>query len=142
MFQKGQKLYSIFFNKCPRCHEGKFWPYPPYKNLFGNGGKLYETCSHCGLRYYREIGFWYGAMYVGYAVSIWFFMLCWGITSLLFPDEWSLWVQVGVICTALLLFMPVTYFVSRLIWINIFVKYEPGKREEFVDPAPKMSEDT
>ena len=31
MFKKGGKLYSILFNKCPRCHEGEFMT---EKNIF------------------------------------------------------------------------------------------------------------
>jgi len=31
MFKKGSKLYSILFNKCPKCHEGDFMK---EKNMF------------------------------------------------------------------------------------------------------------
>ncbi len=141
MFKRGQKLYSIFFNKCPRCHTGKFWPHHPYYNLFFNSGKLYENCPHCGLKYYREIGFWYGAMYVGYGLSIGVFLIGWAATYLLLPEEWSPWWQIGIICSAIILLMPVTYFLSRLIWINFFVAYEPDKKDP-VDSVSKMSGNT
>ena len=142
MFKQGQKLYSIFFNKCPRCHKGKFWPYNPYYNLLFNTGRLYESCSHCGLKYYREIGFWYGAMYVAYALSIGVFLAGWAITAFTFHDDWSPWWQVGTICCSIILLMPITYFLSRLIWINLFVAYEPGKKESIIQAEPKMSEST
>lgn len=142
MFQKGQKLYSILFNKCPRCHEGKFWPHSAYYNLFFNGGKLYESCSHCGLKYYREIGFWYGSMYVGYALGSAVFLAGWAITAFTFPETWSTWWQVGSICAALILLLPANFYYSRLIWINFFVKYEPGKKEAVIHSKPAMSQDT
>jgi len=142
MLKSGQKLYSILFNKCPRCHKGKFWPHKPYYNLLCNGGKLYESCPRCGLKYYLEIGFWYGAMYVAYGLSTGIFLTGWAITAFAFPDEWSPWWQVGTICGAIILLMPVTYSLSRLIWINFFVKYEPDKKEESVLSEPKMSENT
>lgn len=142
MLHKGQKLYSILFNKCPRCHEGKFWPYNPYYNLFSNGGNLFESCAYCGLKYYMEIGFWYGAMYVAYGLSIGVFLMGWAITAFTFSDDWSPWWQVGAVCSAIIGLMPVTYALSRLIWINFFVKYEPGKKEEFVEPNPAMSGNT
>lgn len=31
VFKKGSKLFSIFYNKCPRCHEGEFMA---GKNMF------------------------------------------------------------------------------------------------------------
>lgn len=142
MFKPGQKIYSILFNKCPRCHRGKFWPYNPYYNLFHNGGRLYESCSQCGLKYYREIGFWYGAMYVAYALSIGIFLTGWTITAFTFPKDWPVWWQVGTVCSAIILLMPVTYALSRLIWINFFVAYEPDKKEDVIHPEPGMSEST
>ncbi len=142
MSKLGPKIFSITRNRCPRCHVGKFWPYDPYYNLFNNGGKLYESCSHCGLKYYLEIGFWYGAMYVAYGLSIGIFLVGWAITAFTFPESWSTWIQVGIICAAIILLMPVTYALSRLIWINFFVKFDPEKKEDFVNPNPGMSEQT
>lgn len=67
MFGKGSKLYSIFAMKCPRCHEGDvFETRNPYKKMTA----LKETCPHCGLRYEKEMGFFFGAMYVSYMLNI------------------------------------------------------------------------
>ncbi|GIV33224.1 MAG: hypothetical protein KatS3mg031_0759 [Chitinophagales bacterium] len=94
------------------------------------------------MSYYLEIGFWYGAMYVAYALSIGIFLIGWAATSLLLPESWSPWIQVGIICACIVFLMPVTYALSRLIWINLFVQYEPGRRELHVNPHPEMTNST
>ena len=127
---KGTKLYSILFNKCPRCHEGKFWPAGPMGNLFKHKGGMYESCSHCGLKYTREVGFWYGAMYVSYAVSVAIFVTLWVATSVLFP-EMGIFPQMGIVVAGIVVFAPYNYWFSRLMWINFFIKYSG---DELVEP--------
>ena len=68
---KTGKLYSIFFNKCPRCNKGKFWKSNnPYYNLFLNGGENHSHCLNCDLKFEIEPGFFYGAMYISYGLGI------------------------------------------------------------------------
>jgi hypothetical protein len=140
MLREGQKLYSILHNKCPRCHRGKFWPHNPYYNLLFNGGRLYKSCPHCGLKYYREVGFWYGAMYVSYALGIAIFMAGWGITALTLPADINVWWQIGIISFIIVALTPANYALSRLIWINFFVAYNPDKKETILTTPPEMSE--
>lgn len=138
-----EKLYSIINNRCPRCHQGKVWPYGPYENVLSNSGKIYESCSHCGLKYYREIGFWYGAMYVAYALGIAVFLILWAVTAIVLPDDWNTWVQVGIICAGILMLAPVNYYISRLLWLNLFVHYEQiWAVMESLDVKPKMVNQT
>ena len=66
---KGTKLYSILFQKCPRCHEGElFKNRNPYylKQIFD----MPERCEKCGQLYQLEPSFFYGAMYVNYALTV------------------------------------------------------------------------
>jgi len=67
MLKKGNKLFSIFFNKCPQCQEGRFFKYGVTLKL-KNNLKVYENCESCGLKYMIEPSFFYGAMYVSYAL--------------------------------------------------------------------------
>ncbi len=69
MLKKGSKLYSILTGTCPRCHEESMYI---DKNPFhlGNIYKMHEKCSHCGLHYKIEPSFFYGAMYVSYALGV------------------------------------------------------------------------
>src|ERR1700746_2569004 len=63
------KLYSVLHNKCPYCHEGDFFT---SKNPFDlkNFDKQHDNCPVCHNTYMPENGFYYGAMYVSYALDI------------------------------------------------------------------------
>ena len=69
MLKKGNKLYSILFGKCPKCHQESM-----YKNKnpyhFTDILKMHERCSHCGTKYKIEPSFFYGSMYVSYGVGV------------------------------------------------------------------------
>ena len=121
---KGSKWYSILFNKCPRCHSGKFWKHTnPFKNIFKKEEKDDMYCSNCSLLFELEVGFWYGAMYVSYAIGVAIMLFLWGLSSFLFP-EINIFNQIFFVIFFILLSAPVNYHYSRLIWINIFVHYK------------------
>lgn len=119
-------LQSVIKNKCPRCHKGEFWAHRnPYYNLLINKARIYESCGHCGLKYERETGYWYGAMYVGYGLSIAAFVTAWVATAVLYPEHWPLYIQVLSIIAFATALIPINFYLSRLVWINLFTKYEP-----------------
>jgi hypothetical protein len=121
---KGSKFYSILFNKCPRCHSGKFWKHTnPFKNIFNKEEKDDMCCNNCSLLFELEVGFWYGAMYVSYAIGVAIMLFLWGLSSFLFP-EINIFNQIFFVIFFILLSAPVNYHYSRLIWINIFVHYK------------------
>jgi hypothetical protein len=126
ILKKGSKLYSISKNKCPRCHEGLFWPYPPVKNLIHNNGDLTKNCSYCDLKFEIELGFWYGAMYVSYALGVGLILIICLLQFILFPsiDVMSL---IFFITISVILFSPYNFFFSRLIWINFFVGFSSDR---------------
>jgi hypothetical protein len=122
---KGTRLYSIFKNKCPRCQEGDFFVTSnPYD--LKNFSKMNDHCSVCNESFSREPGFYYGAMYASYGLTvllglILFVLLVWlaGIDIIIFLVIFSLLVIV---------LMPVMYRLSRLIWINLFVSSKPRNK--------------
>lgn len=131
MLKKGTKMYSILTGNCPRCHEESMYENPnPYalSKIF----KMNERCSHCGLKYKIEPSFFYGAMYVSYGVGIAFAVAAF-VISFLFLGA-SLPTAFIAIVGTLVVFMPVIIRLSRNIWINFFVKYDPSsvKKHEAV----------
>ena len=122
MFKKGTKLYSILFNKCPKCHEGDFMEEKNPLKLH-KAFKMHETCSHCNFKYMIEPSFFYGAMYVTYAItialSVMTFIIAYGILGLSFLNS-TIAIAIGVIA-----FIPITIRLSRIIWINMFITYNP-----------------
>jgi len=119
------KLKSIFSNRCPQCLKGDVFPTSnPFRLLFQHGGECHSHCSHCQLKYEREVGFWYGAMYVSYAIGVAIFVATWIATHVLMPENRSMWLQIAIIVAAIVVLAPINYYLSRLIWINIFVKFK------------------
>ena len=85
--------------------------------------KMHERCSHCGTKYKIEPSFFYGSMYVSYAVGIAFAVAAFVISFLLIGA--SLVNTFIAIVATLVVFMPVIIRLSRNIWINFFIKYDP-----------------
>jgi len=123
MLKKGNKLYSILTGSCPRCHqESMYKDRNPYH--LGNLFKMHEHCSHCNLKYKMEPSFFYGAMYVSYGVGVAFAVAAFFI-SYLFIGTTLINAFISIVCT-LVVFLPVIIRLSRNIWINLFVKYDPN----------------
>jgi len=121
--KKGNKIYSVLMNKCPSCHKGNFWKYNnPYRNIFLKSEDQNFRCSNCSLKYEIEVGFWYGAMYISYALGVAIMVFGWILSNILF-QEINIIYEILFISLFLILVSPINYFYSRLIWINIFVKY-------------------
>ncbi len=93
----------------------------PY-NL-GNIFQMHERCSHCDTKYKMEPSFFYGAMYVSYGVGIAFAVAAFVISFLIIGT--SLMTSFLAIVGTLVAFMPIIIRVSRNIWINFFIHYDP-----------------
>ena len=121
MFKKGSKLYSVLFNKCPRCHEGNFME---ENNIFKfkMAFKMHKKCSKCNLKYMMEPSFYYGAMYVTYALTVGVSIITFIIATLIF--KLSLLESFIPIVIVLILTAPFSLRFSRIIWINIFVHFD------------------
>lgn len=121
MFKKGSKLYSILTGTCPKCHEESMYEGKnPY--YFSKVAKMHETCSHCKLKYQIEPSFFYGAMYVSYAVGIAFGVAAFIISYVFFGSD--LKIAFGAIIGTLIAFLPIIIRLSRNIWINLFINYD------------------
>ena len=123
--KKGSKLYSILTGRCPRCHSESMYRYKnPYR--FGALFKMHERCSQCRTKYKMEPSFFYGAMYVSYAVGIAFAVAAFVISYLLMGTD--LPTTFAAIVATLVVFLPVIIRLSRNIWINFFIHYNPEAR--------------
>lgn len=84
---------------------------------------MHERCSHCNTKYKIEPSFFYGAMYVSYGVGIAFAVAAFVLAKLLLGA--SLTTTFIAIVVTLVGFMPVIIRLSRNIWINFFIHYDP-----------------
>ncbi len=125
MFNKGSKSYSIINNKCPKCQEGDFFVYPGAFDL-KNFSKMHENCPVCGLSFEQEPGYYFGAMYMSYAINVAIMVTIWVAYLLLANDKISIWWAVLVSVILGLICVPVTFRWARLMWINVFIKFDPA----------------
>lgn len=122
MFKKESRLFGILHNKCPRCHEGHFFNSDhPYK--LKTFDKMEKRCCVCDLNYEPEPGYYYGAMYVSYALNVAVFVTLWIMIEVLKTSEISLTSYILLLVVPNLLLTPVIYRLSRLTWISFFTKY-------------------
>lgn len=110
-------VINILKCKCPNCKKGKMY------NQLGNillfrVPKMNTTCSQCNFKFEKETGFFFGAMFVSYAlvvaemvasVILFKFILDFSYINVFF---------LSIITAVLLSF--INFRVSRSIWIYMF----------------------
>jgi uncharacterized protein (DUF983 family) len=122
MPKKGSKLNSILTGSCPKCQNESMYEDKNPLNL-SKVLKMNESCSHCGLRYQIEPSFFYGSMYVSYALNVAVGVAAFIISYVFFST--SIKNSFFVIIAALLILFPWVLRWSRNIYINLFVNYDP-----------------
>jgi len=124
---KGTKLYSFLWLKCPCCHEGDLFLAKSSYNL-KNMAKMPDRCLVCGENYMPEPGFFYGAMYVSYALTI-------ALSVAIFVAMITLWKfdlkwYLGINASAIVLLFPPIFRISRAGWFNFFVRYKSSAERD------------
>ncbi|GAB4135149.1 MAG: DUF983 domain-containing protein [Bacteroidia bacterium] len=120
-------LYSVFAHKCPKCNLGDLYAdNNPYH--LSRLSEMHKTCSHCGQSFEPETGFYYGAMYVSYAVSVAIMFIPAGIMYFFFDA--GFWAMLSLILGIYVTMFPLIFRWSRNIWLNIFVKFSPSLRKK------------
>ena len=111
--------------RCPRCGA---------RSLFRTWFAMDERCTVCGLRFEREQGYFLGAMYINYGVSVGLALLgsfaleYWTRPSL--TQQLVLWIG---FCTV----FPVLFFRhSRGLWLGCDFIFDPVMAEE---PRPRKT---
>lgn len=121
--KKSSSTSAILQGKCPRCRQGKMFPYK-VTDLSGFS-KMNEKCEKCGLKFEVEPGFFIGAMYVSYAFGVAIMVTVGVALSVLFdPGVWDYLVAVSLITIILL---PVTFRYSRILFLHWFggIDFDP-----------------
>ena len=113
--------------RCPRCGVGDLFDGPAYRPA--STARMHAACPNCRLDFKREPGFYFGAAYVSYALTIalWVAVLvallafdAWGLITFGFFTHVGTFLTTGVVLLVLLL--PLIYRLSRSIWISMFTK--------------------
>lgn len=125
---KEKKVWlAVLQGKCPQCRQGDLFP----ESILKSPLKMNEDCPKCGLHYEREPGFFYGAMYVSYALSVAIFIATVIILYFVIGDP-SLTTYIVTISVVALMLYPFTYRYSRILFIYAFgdTHYQPEKAEQ------------
>ncbi len=123
MSAKKNTIISIAEMRCPQCREGKMFHSHTYD--LKNVGNMHKQCDKCGKSFSPEPGFYFGATYVSYALTVAVaFFTFWAAFPFI---GWS-WDKVNtyliIIGIVLVLLTPVLYRFSRTIWLYMFSSYK------------------
>jgi uncharacterized protein (DUF983 family) len=112
-------LQSILRQVCPRCRSGAIFRLPLWRGPLA----MHERCPVCGLKFEREPGYFLGALYFSYLLSI-----PPGLLLSLALWRWTGWpfdmVMVGAF-VAYLPLVPVVTRWSRVCWMYLDRKFDP-----------------
>jgi len=115
----GIDVRAIARQVCPRCRKGPIFRGPLWRGYLA----IYEKCPSCGLKYEREPGYFLGAMYFSYLLSIplvgAIVVLIWRLTGWRFEA-----VMAGAFFAYLPLVPVVTRF-ARVIWMHVDQSFDP-----------------
>ena len=125
MLKKGQKIYSVLKEKCPICHNGDVF-LTKHKYDLKKFDKMHERCPSCGHKFEIEGGFWQGAMYVSYAVTVAYSIATFVLTYLI-NQQTTAWMYIAIIGVVSIIVAPLNYRISRMIWMNLFSKFDATK---------------
>lgn len=122
------KFQAVVSCKCPRCRKGDIFPGNTYSL---KGQVTNEYCNHCQLRFEREPGFFYVAMFISYAMNV-AEMITIGVAAYILGLELSydnLWYYAAFMFGGVVVFAPFNYRYSRVIllhWLTPGLHYEPA----------------
>ena len=90
--------------------------------------RMPEHCPVCGQSFEIEPGFWYGTGFVSYALSVAVSVatfIAWKVLIGFSLEDNRLFWWMGVNGVLLVLLQPLLMRLSRTIWLNFFVYYDP-----------------
>ena len=141
-FQHERKpgVVNLFICKCPRCRMGDMFEYKNPWNL-KHTMKMNKECPVCKQPFNLEVGFYYGASYVAYALTLAFtvatFVAWWLLIGISIDDN-RVFYWLAINSVLLLLLQPYFMRVSRTGWLAFFVRYD----KHWQTNAPKQPERT
>lgn len=131
---------NLFACKCPRCRKGDMFIDKNPWNL-KNTMKMHKVCPVCGQPLNLEVGFYYGASYVAYALTVAFsvatFIAWWVFIGFSLKDN-RIFYWVAINAVLMIAMQPYFMRLARTGWLTFFAKYDPNWR---IKP-PKMPERT
>jgi uncharacterized protein (DUF983 family) len=114
-------IIHILKNECPNCYKGKVFN---DKNFFFSVGfpKMNEYCGNCHFKFEKEPGYFFGAMFVNYALTVGEGLVTYGIAHQFFTKTFDLRI-IPIISVVIIGLCFFNIRLSRMIWIYLFKNY-------------------
>lgn len=121
------RLTSILQMKCPRCRRGNLFS-KTNLYVFKDSLKMPDRCPVCGQDFKMEPGFYIGALWTSFPIVIALIT----VFSIFFLAYLELDINVFFVVITILLFalQPLIIRLGRVIWINVFVRYDPKFKDQ------------
>ncbi len=120
----GRVLRCAWRLRCPNCGWGR---------LFGGWLRMLRHCPDCGLAYYRESGYFLGAMIINYVGTAFLvttlylsFLLLPDLTSLSFEAKITAWLACAVLLSLALMRHSYSFWLAMDFWIEPWEPTGPG----------------
>lgn len=117
---------AALHGKCPECRTGNMFANGPF-NLFGQ--KMNEDCPYCGFHFEVELGYFYVAMFVSYALNVAILVTC-GVATYILSGSENPWLYLAATLLPALLLSPFTFRYSRIIllyWLTPGLHFDPER---------------
>lgn len=116
---------AILKSKCPRCREGNLFIFKPMQ--IAKFHKMYSNCQICNQVFEPEPGFYFGAMFISYALAVAMSVTSWIFLYVLFKPAFEVYLVVILILNVVLL--PFIFRYSRTLFLFGFggIRYNKKK---------------
>ena len=112
-------LSAIWHEVCPRCRQGPIYRTPLWRGFLN----MHERCPNCGMQFEREQGYFVGAMYFSYLLSIppclLIALALWRITG------WGFDTVMLATFVTYLPFVPAVTRFARVLWMYVDRHFDP-----------------
>ncbi|MGQ2984197.1 DUF983 domain-containing protein [Flavobacterium sp.] len=109
-------LVGIITEKCPKCGKGKVFTKKGNPLLF-QMPRMNERCPVCSHKFEKEPGYFFGSMFVSYAVTVGEMIVFFLLAHLFIESFVTIVVLIGLMSILLSTF---NFRLSRMIWIYMF----------------------
>ena len=107
--------------KCPRCRVGDLFVVKSPYNL-NRIAEMPQRCPYCGQSNFPETGFYFGAMYASYMLSVAFSGVVGVAYWVLFG--FNMWGIITAIVLLLIAAFPYLYRYARAFWLGVTVYFD------------------
>lgn len=106
-------IAGIFHEKCPKCEEGHAF-YKKGNPLLFQMPRMYANCPVCGHKFEKETGYFFGSMYVSYALAVAEMVAVFIIAQFFTQSFITILIIIAVVAVLLSTF---NFRLSRMMWI-------------------------